>query len=56
MQLELEPEEIQSILNVLGELPTKANAWPLRQKIAQQVNAHAPALEPVEEPEQEEAA
>ena len=33
MKLELEENEVASIINVLGELPTKSNAWPLAQKI-----------------------
>lgn len=36
MHLELEESEVASIINVLGELPTKSNAWPLAQKIVYQ--------------------
>lgn len=36
MHLELEENEVASIINVLGELPTKSNAWPLAQKIVYQ--------------------
>jgi hypothetical protein len=35
--LELTADEVQGILQVLGELPTKSNAWPLVQKIETQV-------------------
>lgn len=31
--------EAKDILNVLGQLPTSSNAWPLAQKIATQVQA-----------------
>jgi hypothetical protein len=34
--LELSLEEINSILSVLGELPTKSGAWPLVLKIKEQ--------------------
>jgi hypothetical protein len=35
--LELTADEVQGILQVLNDLPTKTNAWPLVQKIEQQV-------------------
>lgn len=31
--VELTPSEMQDIINVLGELPTKSNAWPLAMKL-----------------------
>lgn len=31
--VELTPNEMQDIINVLGELPTKSNAWPLAMKL-----------------------
>lgn len=34
--LELSVEEVNSILTVLGDLPTKSGAWPLIVKIQQQ--------------------
>jgi hypothetical protein len=37
MKLELTADEVQGILNVLNDLPTKSNAWPLVQKIEAQV-------------------
>ena len=37
MTLELTADEVQGILQVLNDLPTKTNAWPLVQKIEQQV-------------------
>jgi hypothetical protein len=33
--------EVRDILQVLGQLPTSSNAWPLLQKIAQQLPAPA---------------
>lgn len=36
MILELEEVEVTDILRVLGDLPTKSNAWPLMQKIIEQ--------------------
>jgi hypothetical protein len=43
MKLELTADEVQGILQVLAELPTKSNAWPLVQKIEQQVAEQTPA-------------
>lgn len=37
--LELALEEVNSILAVLGDLPSKTNAWPLMMKIKQQADA-----------------
>ena len=39
--LELSVEEVNSILNVLGDLPTKSGAWPLIVKIQQQAAPQA---------------
>ena len=36
MKLELEQNEVEFIINVLGELPTKSNAFVLLQKLVQQ--------------------
>ncbi len=36
MNLNLEPNEINFILQVLGELPSKSGAWPLIVKIKEQ--------------------
>lgn len=36
MKLELSEEEINAILQVLGDLPTKTGAWPLIVKIKEQ--------------------
>ena len=39
MNLNLEPNEVQFLLQVLGELPTKTGAFVLLKKIDEQVNA-----------------
>jgi len=39
MKLDLEPNEIQFLLQVLGELPTKTGAFVLVQKIEGQAQA-----------------
>jgi len=38
MKLELTPEEVQAILQVLGQLPTSSGAWPLLVKITPQAD------------------
>ena len=40
IQLELSAEEINAILQVLGELPSKTGAWPLIMKIKEQAEQH----------------
>ena len=42
MQLQLEANEVQFILNVMAELPTKTGCFPLMQKIEQQAKSQAP--------------
>ena len=39
MQLDLTPQEVQSIINVLGDLPSKSGAFPLMMKIVEQAKA-----------------
>ena len=39
MKLELTHEEVQAILQVLGQLPTSSGAWPLLVKIKEQADA-----------------
>jgi hypothetical protein len=41
MNLNLEPNEVQFILNVLGEMPAKSGVWPLIVKIKEQADAQA---------------
>ena len=47
VEIKLTAEEANDILRVLGQLPTASNAWPLMQKIGQQVQAQVtpPATE-----------
>jgi len=56
MNLNLEPEEVQSILNVLGELPSKSGAWPLMMKIQAQAQEQMPEPEEGEESDEPEEA
>ena len=39
MVIELEVNEVQFILNVLGEMPAKSGVWPLILKIKEQADA-----------------
>ena len=59
MNINLELEEINFVLNVLGELPSKSGAWPTMMKIQAQAQAQLPEPEeeePSEGEEPEEAA
>ena len=42
LTLKLTVEEVNSVLQVLGELPSKTGAWPLIMKIKQQAEAQVP--------------
>jgi hypothetical protein len=42
MKLEFEVNEINFILQTLGELPSKSGAWPLIVKIKEQAEAQLP--------------
>ena len=42
MKLELEVNEINFILQTLGELPSKSGAWPLIVKIKEQAEKQLP--------------
>ena len=42
MKLELETNEVQFILNVLGEMPAKSGVWPLIVNIKEQAEAQLP--------------
>ena len=48
MNLDLEPNEIQFLLQVLGELPTKTGAFVLVQKIAGQFESQQNTNQPNE--------
>jgi len=42
IKLELTPDAVSFILNVLGELPTKTGAYPLAIQIKEQTEAQLP--------------
>jgi len=42
IKLDLSLEEVNSLLHVLGELPTRMNAYPLLMKIKEQAEAQLP--------------
>jgi hypothetical protein len=44
--LKLSVEEVNSVLQVLGELPSKTGAWPLIIKIKTQAEEQLPKEEP----------
>ena len=56
MQINLEENEINAILAILGDMPSKSGTWPLMMKIKAQADAQL--VEPEEKPEggEEEAA
>ena len=49
MNLNLETNEVQFILNVLGQLPTSSNAYVLWKKIEEQAVAQLPKEAPAAE-------
>jgi hypothetical protein len=48
IKLELSIDEVNAILQVLGDLPTKTGAWPLVLKIKEQAEPQVPPSEPVQ--------
>ncbi len=56
MQISLEENEVNAILAILGNMPSKSGTWPLMMKIKAQADAQL--VEPEEESEEgeEEAA
>ena len=42
MKLELDVNEINFVLQTLGELPSKSGVWPLILKIKEQADAQVP--------------
>ena len=46
MKLELEQNEVEFLINVLGELPTKSNAFVVLQKLVQQAQPQTPTEPP----------
>ena len=54
MQISLEENEINAILAILGDMPSKSGTWPLMMKIKVQADAQlVEPEEPVEEGEEE---
>ena len=51
MQINLDENDINVILAILGDMPSKTGTWPLMMKI--KVQADAQLVEPEEEPEEE---
>ena len=45
IKLELSVEEVNAILQVLGQLPTSSGAWPLVVKIKEQAEPQVPPEE-----------
>tara|TARA_Y100001938_G_C7741658_1_gene259615 strand:+ start:365 stop:514 length:150 start_codon:yes stop_codon:yes gene_type:complete len=41
IRIELSVDEVNAILQVLGDLPTKSGAWPLVVKIKEQAESQA---------------
>jgi hypothetical protein len=48
MNLNLEVNEVQFILQALGQLPSSSGVWPLIVKIKEQAEAQIPKDEPTE--------
>ena len=48
MNLNLEVNEINFVLQTLGELPSKSGVWPLSVKIKEQAEAQVPKEPPAE--------
>jgi len=54
VQISLEENEINAILAILGDMPSKSGTWPLMMKIKVQADAQmVDPEEPVEEGEEE---
>lgn len=43
--LKLQLDEVNGLLNILGQLPTSTNIWPLAAKIRQQAEGQLPKEE-----------
>jgi len=53
VQISLEENEINAILAILGDMPSKSGTWPLMMKIKVQADAQMVATEEPEEGEEE---
>lgn len=51
--LKLDLQEINAVLNVMGQLPTSTNVWPLAAKIRAQAEQQIPKEAPEDAPAQE---
>ena len=49
IKLELSVEEVNAILQVLGQLPTSSGAWPLVVKIKEQATPQVPVPDEVKQ-------
>jgi len=49
IKLELSIDEVNAILQVLGDLPSKTGAWPLMVKIKEQADPQVPVPEEVKQ-------
>jgi hypothetical protein len=49
IKLDLSIEEVNAILQVLGDLPSKTGAWPLIVKIKEQADPQVPVPEEVKQ-------
>jgi hypothetical protein len=49
IKLELSIEEVNAILQVLGDLPSKTGAWPLIVKIKEQADPQVPVPDEVKQ-------
>jgi hypothetical protein len=49
IKLELSIEEVNAILQVLGDLPSKTGAWPLMVKIKEQAEPQVPVPDEVKQ-------
>jgi hypothetical protein len=45
IKLELSVEEVNAILQVLGQLPTSSGAWPLLLKVKEQAELQVPKVD-----------
>lgn len=49
IELKLTLDEVNGLLNILGQLPTSTNIWPLAAKVREQAQAQLPKQEPGDE-------
>jgi hypothetical protein len=49
ISIQLELNEVNAVLDVLGQMPTSTNIWPLAAKIRAQAEVQLPKQEPVDD-------